>query len=152
MRRRTETPAMRHRHFTERPQADRVPLGHQLSTNGHIRANDHFLTSGKSFLYIFDKRPRKVISEQKTTALSKEEKVSGRNDMASNNCRVCHWKFYKKSIGIYVHRKDCRGFALANILESVQVLEFLWIVARPTHIAFAILVAEKPTMWAVYML
>ena len=30
MRRRTETPAMRTRHFTERPQADQIPLGHQL--------------------------------------------------------------------------------------------------------------------------
>ena len=50
------------------------------------------------------------------------------------------------------NRKDCCGVVFANILESVQVLEFLWIIARPTHIAFAILVAEKPTMWAVYML
>ena len=50
------------------------------------------------------------------------------------------------------NRKDCRGVVLAKILESVQVLEFLWIAARPTHIAFAILVAEKSAMWAVYML
>ena len=50
------------------------------------------------------------------------------------------------------NRKDCRGVVLAKILESVQVLEFLWIAGRPTHIAFAILVAEKSAMWAVYML
>ena len=35
---------------------------------------------------------------------------------------------------------------------SWKVLEFLWIVARPTHIAFAILVAEKSAIWALYML
>ena len=48
------------------------------------------------------------------------------------------------------NRKDCRGVVLANILESVGH-EFLWIIARPTHIAFAIFVAEKSTIWAVYM-
>ena len=41
VRRQTEMPAMRPRHFTERPQADRTPLGHQLSTSCQIIANDH---------------------------------------------------------------------------------------------------------------
>ena len=81
--------------------------------------------------------------------------------MASNKCRVCHCSF-KTKFGNFAknqqgymstenlfkpsNRKDCRGVVLANILE------FLWIIASPIHIAFAILVAEKFAIWALYML
>ena len=49
--------------------------------------------------------------------------------MASNNCRVCLWKFYKESTGYMStenlfkpsNKKDCRGVVLANILESVGI-------------------------------
>ena len=54
------------------------------------------------------------------------------------------------------NRKDCRGVVLLCCVVvlwiSWKVLEFLWIVARPTHIAFAILLAEKSAIWAVLIL
>ena len=84
--------------------------------------------------------------------------------MASNKCRVCHCSF-KTKFGNFAknqqghmstenlftpsNRKDC---VVLCWQISWKVLEFLWIIARPTHIAFAILVAEKSAIWALYML
>jgi len=84
-------------------------------------------------LYIFDKRPRKV---NNIAFLSKAKKASGRNDMDSNNCRVCHCLF-KTKFGNFTedqqgymstenlfkpsNRKDCRSVVPANILESVGI-------------------------------
>ena len=64
------------------------------------------------------------------------EKATGRNDMASNNCRVCHCSF-KTKFGNFTknqqgymskenlfkpsNRKDCRGVVLGAILENVGI-------------------------------